>query len=218
MHKKNIKHNISLQFNNSAKQIFKISYASDGGYFITDLIRYKQENKKCIIAKYACDVLNHGKRTVTPHYRAFTSGEAKLSHHFDGRAQISGTGVLSGYDCNGNPKGAAIQSFRLNKSNDSGPVFTFIVWGCSYLQRDIKENDILLIPNEKYIHSADKALPLNSYVVKGFYLLKSWFTSDQTELNRITFRSKIEGDVELTIVPSPPKTPGKGRTDESLCL
>lgn len=203
-----MKHTISLQINHSAKQIFKISYTSDGGYFVTDLIRYKQKNKKCIIAKFASDVLNHGKRTVTPHYQAYTTGEAKLSHHFDGRAQISGTGVLSGYDINGKPKGAAIQSFPLNKNNDSGPVFSFLVWGCGNLQRDKKDNDTLLIPNDKYIHSADRDLSLNAYVVKGFYLLKSWFPPGQTALDDITFRSKIEGDVKLTIVPSPPKTPG----------
>ena len=199
---------VSLKIGEYSKQIFLIQYTKEGGFFIKDLIRIGKEDKNCLIFKAATDVLNHGKRTAAFKYSAFTSGEAKLTHHYDGRAHISGDGVESGYHDNGEPKGAALKSFPLNLNNDGGPVFSFLTWGCEFACRDAQERDFLLIPKDEYIHTADQHEDLNAYVVKGFYLLKEWFNPEDLILETVIYESPVEGSVELRIIPSPQNTPG----------
>lgn len=55
---------------------------------------------------------------------------AKLSIHESGFVQLSGSGVLSGYDeITGMPRGIGLFTSRLSKANFSGPVFGFQCWG-----------------------------------------------------------------------------------------
>ncbi len=199
---------VSLNLGSLSKQIFMISYTKDGGFFIKDLIRQNVQDKKCLIYKFATDTDNHGKRTVTPSYRAFTTGEAKLTHHFDGSAHISGEGVLSGYDYNGKPKGAGIKSFPLNETNDGGPVFGFLVWGCEQSCRNAKKNDVVLTLNSSRIHSADINKELNGYTIEGFYILKALIKPNNPIPSKIIYHSAIVGYPELTIIPSPENIPG----------
>lgn len=205
------KYYISLKTPTFSKQIFMLSYTKEGGIFFKDLVRISAQDKTCMISKITTDVTNHGVRTVKPSYVAFTSGEAKLTHHFDGRAQISGTGVLSGYEKDGTPKGASIRSFPLSSTNNGGPVFTFSAWGIEKACRDTKSNDIILTPETKYIHSLNNDRELNAYIVKGFYILKKpiqeWANSNEIP-PIIGFNSPIEGPVELSLVPSPENLPG----------
>ncbi len=199
---------IGLNLGNQAKQILMISYTKEGGFFIKDLIRINVKDKKCLIYKVVTDTKYHGIRTVTPSYTAFTSGEAKLTHHFDGNAQISGTGVISGYEKNGKPKGASIKSFPLNSINDGGPVFGFLTWGCDIACRNTKTQDIILTPELKYIHSSDTTKTLNGYAIKGFYILKKYISPNNPIPQKVIYNSPIEGEIELTIVPSPDNVPG----------
>ena len=185
-----------------------ISYTKDGGFFIKDLIRLNAQDKKCLIIKVTTDTDNHGVREANPSYRASTSGEAKLTHHFDGKAQISGEGVLSGFEKDGTPKGAGIQSFPLTTHNDGGAVFGFLTWGCQKSCRDSKSNDIILTPNLKYTHTSHSDKDLNGYVVKGFYILKKYISPNNQIPQKIIYNNPIEGDIEITIVPSPEHIPG----------
>lgn len=199
---------ISLNLGSQSKQIFMISYTKDGGFLIKDLMRLNAQDKKCLISKFATDTDNHGIRTVDPSYRAFTSGEAKLTHHFDGRAHISGEGVVSGYNEDGTSKGAGIKSFALTSNNDGGPVFGLLAWGCEKSCRDSKANDIILILDSRHIHSAHANKDLNGYVVKGFYILKSCITPNNPIPPKVIYHNPIEGNIEVTIVPSPDNVPG----------
>lgn len=199
---------VSLNLGSHSKQIFMMSYTADGGFFIKDLVRINAKNKKCLVSKFATDINNHGIRTVTPSYKAFTSGEAKLTHHFDGNAQVSGQGVLSGYKEDGSHKGAGIKSFPLTTNNDGGPVFSFLNWGCEHSCRDSKKDDIVLTPDPRYIHSSHIGKNLNGYCLKGFYILKKCIIPHDPIPPKVIYHSPIEGDVELTIIPSPEKVPG----------
>lgn len=199
---------ISLKTEQFNKQIFLVGYTKDGGFYFKDLLRIDKENKKCLVEKATADILNHGERIVTPHYTAVTSGEAKITHHYDGNAQISGTGVISGFYEDGNPKGAGIKSFPLYSNNNGGPVFSFLVWGCEYACRDAQDKDFLIIPNDQYIHTSNRDKNLNAYEIKGFYLLKEWFNPNDLQKDIVTYRSNIAGEVQLKLIPSPEKTPG----------
>jgi len=199
---------ISLNLGSQKKQIFMISYTKDGGFFIKDLIRLNTHNKKCLIFKFATDTYNNGIRIVDPIYSAFTSGEAKLTHHFDGKAHISGKGVISGYNNDDTPKGAGIQSFPLTFSNDGGPVFDFLVWGCEQNCRSYKKNDIILTSNLRREYNINTQNDLNGYTVKGFYILKKDIIPNNPIPSKLTYYSHIAGNLDLTIVPSPNNVPG----------
>lgn len=200
--------NICIDLGVFCKQVLKVGYSSDGGYWIQDLVRYGQRNKECSILKIATDVQNHGHRFLTASYQAFTSGDLKLSHHFDGRAQISGTGVISGYEPDGVPRGAAVQSFKLNETNDGGPVFTFMTWGCENLKRAGANDDLCLIPDGRFIHSEERDRRLNGIAIKGYYLLKEKLPKDFDFSKQLRCQSPIDGTLFLHLVQSPVTTPG----------
>lgn len=201
------KNYVSIQEGVIKKQLFFVGYTKDGGFFFHDLIRILGKEKKSFVLKGLTDVNNHGKRTVKAHYRAITSGEVKLTHHMDGRAQISGEGVISGFDEQGNPRGASVQSMPLITSNDGGPMFTFLTWGIEHF-RDAKIDDTILELDPSMIHSADQGLDLNAYAVKGFYILKSVLPANFDYSSYVECDSPIEGRIKLKLVPSPDSIPG----------
>lgn len=198
---------ISLNLGFQSKQVFIISYTKDGGFFIKDLMRIVAIDKKCSIYNLTTDLNNHGNRTGIPNYNAFTSGEVKLTHHFDGNAQISGKGVLSGYNENGIGRGAAIKSFTLTENNDGGPVFTYLMWGLEEC-RNSKKSDMVLDPDPRYIHDSHIKKKLNGYVIKGFYILKKNITPNNPLPSTVRWNNPIEGEIEISLVPSPENVPG----------
>ncbi|HRH23191.1 MAG TPA: hypothetical protein PK295_01015 [Candidatus Magasanikbacteria bacterium] len=197
---------VSLRVGEKIKDIFSIGYTSDGGFFFQDKVRINFEERKCAVIKTKTDVNHHGIASRKCDYFVSTSGDVKMAHHLDGRAHISGKGVNSGY-ISGNPKGAAIESFRLTETNDGGAVWTMLLWGID-LFRDAVKKSIVLVPDDRFIHSAHRVEELNAYEIKALYFLKNWFTSEQLLQTKFLCQSPIEGLVEVTLVPSPPKCPG----------
>lgn len=200
--------NISVQVGPHSKQLLKVGYLADGSYWIQDLIRPKGEAARCSVVKLAWHQKNHGMRTTKALYQAVTTGNLKLSHHLSGRAQISGEGVVSGYDEQGNPKGAAIVAFLLDESNDGGTTLGFMTWGVQHHPRDAKAGDIVLIPDVARIHSSVAGEPLNAIVVEGYYLLKKFLPKPPFSQDVVNYHNPIAGDCQLQIVQSPDASPG----------
>jgi len=203
-----MKYRIAIKVGDQVKDIFNIQYTSDGGFFFQDKIRINSNNKKCLILKAKSDCNHHGLRSVRPDYRAVTSGDVKFAHHFDGRSHISGKGVLSGYDKDGNPKGASLYAFKLSESNDTGAFFSMLFYGWEFF-RDTTKSSIILTPDERNIHTVDQGREdLNGIFVKALYFLKEWLTPEQLSRKTLLCQSRIEGEVEVTLLPSPAKSPG----------
>jgi len=200
--------NIALAHNDFCKQILKVGYSSDGGYWIQDLLRMQNDKQECGIFKYATDINNHGRRKAPILYSAYTSGNVKLSHHSDGRAQISGEGVLSGYNQDGTPKGAAIMSFPLHTTNDGGMVFSFLFWGIQNIKRDGQVTDYILKIDKNRIRNHHQDMRLNAYAIEGYYILKQDLPDGFDYSRTITYNNPIAGVIELTLIPSPDITPG----------
>ena len=198
---------VSLKIDDKIKDIFSITYTSDGGFFFQDKVRINFEDKKCMIIKLKSDVNHHGIAERKIDYSAVTSGDVKMTHHLDGKAHISGEGVTSGYDDEGSPKGAAIESFKLTKSNDGGKFWCMSLWGFDSL-RDTTKKSIILIPDDQYIHSHHHEEYLNAYEIMAIYLLKDWLTPEQLLQSTVVCQSPIEGRINVTLVPSPTKCPG----------
>lgn len=172
-----------------------------------DLVLDGRDKKRRSILKITNDVGNHGERTCVPMLVASTSGSPKLSHHFDGRAQISGPGVSSGY-VDGEPKGVAIQSFGLNETNDGGPVFSFLVWGVENLGRKANPEDLHLELDYSHVLPAAAGRELNAFAVEGFYILKNSLPQDFDYSRKLIYQSGVSEKMELTVLPSPIGTPG----------
>lgn len=181
------KHYVSLKMGKHLKQLFYISYTSDGGFFIQDLLRLKFDDKKCLVNKVSRVGTNEGPII----YSAQTSGDVKLTHHFDGCAHISGEGVLSRYE-NGVHIGASIKSFPLYLTNDGGPVFSFLFWGSKNHFRDSKGEDIILqFEKEVGAHEGQ------GYAVYGYYILKE--NRFPNNLVKIQSPENVPGNIGLHI-------------------
>jgi hypothetical protein len=201
---------ISLNHNGIVKQIFLINYLNDGSFFVKDLVRINLEEKNCSILKIISDCQNTGTRLFKPSRQDidYTDGDVKLSHHYSGKAHISGDNVTSGWDEDGKPKGFAIDSFPLLEVNDGGPVFVFQVWGLNYL-RNAKTRDYVLTPDKKYIHPDHQNKNLKGFAIKGFYIKKTELVEQLGLIpNLLNYYSSVEGHIELQLIPSPENCPG----------
>ncbi len=199
----NKKYYISLNIDSLIKQVFIIWNTKDGWFYIKDLLRLNSKNNKCKIVVLPFNTKNTWTSRVQAKYKAFTSWEVKLTHHFDGRAHISGTGILSWYLEDWTPKGASIKSFPLSENNDWWPVFTFLVWGLKKNWRDGSREDIVLVPSKKNIHPNHIWKELNGYVVKWFYILKNSIIPNNPIPSQVIYHSPVEGDILVNIVQSP---------------
>jgi hypothetical protein len=206
---KDFKKNVSIVIGDSSTQIFKVGYTADGSYWIKDLLRLNQTDLPCGVAAYQCDTSNHGERLAEVKYSAFTSGSLKLSHHPDGRAQFSGTGIISGFDKDtGKPKGASVQSFCLNTTNDGGAMFSFLLWGLEHFKRPGISTDCQLQLDPRRTHSSYQGRNLNAIAIEGFYILKSSLPLGYIFTEKLLYRTPVGGEALLSLVPSPPNTPG----------
>ena len=63
-------------------------------------------------------------------------------------------------------------------------------------------------PDDRFIHSSCEGKELNGVVIRALYLLKEWLTPEQLSREKLICVSRIEGEVEVVLVPSFPNCPG----------
>lgn len=159
--------------------IFKIGYYPKGGFFIKDLI--VEENSGYLIHKIRTPRnLLPGEKFLAPFSRKNSWHvfiKPKLSHHRDGNAHISETGIRSGFFSSKifrifrKFKGVGIKSTDLDKrNNDGGPLFVFSAWGISkFIELDVIDKECIIFDDFEFnLIDNDK----HSYVFEGFYLPK----------------------------------------------
>lgn len=197
------KNYISLKMWTEYKQVLLIWYTKDWWFFIKDLIRKNQKEKTCTIIKIGSNVNNNWIRKAKPTYIAYTSWEAKFTHHYDWNAHISWAWVLSWYNQDGTPKWAHVKSFSLETSNDWGPIFWFSLRDKNNTLRNNKEWDILLEPNIEFVHDIFKEETVfNTYVIKWFYIPRSMIKHEKIP-KKIYFMSPIEWLLILNTIKPP---------------
>lgn len=198
---------ISITEGDISRQVLMVTYTSEGGFILNDLVRCMKKDGTYMVMKFLADTQHNGLAKRKPFYQAATTGNAKLTHHFDGNAQISGSGVISGFESDGKPRGAALHSLALNKVNDGGPIFSYLVWGLEGL-RPAKISDVKLVPTTSPLYSRFRGQKFNAYLVKGFYIPKTDLPKSVLNGGKVLFKSSVAGTELLTVVPSPEKTPG----------
>jgi hypothetical protein len=94
----------------------------------------------------------------------------KLSHHPDGFVQFSGTGIRSGRDEQGNPKGLGLRSFPLNRPT-AGPAFGLtVLTPLAFKEAGAKEQGEILFKEEDLFKAPDD----NGLIVELFYFSPEW--------------------------------------------
>jgi hypothetical protein len=95
----------------------------------------------------------------------------KLSHHPDGFTQFSGSGILSGRDEDGNPKGVGTMSWPLSQPTQ-GPSFGLTIFNVSQYSAAPNEDR----PDD-IIFTAEDIVPVPGWTslhVEGYYLPPLW--------------------------------------------
>ncbi len=99
------------------------------------------------------------------------SDRVKLSMHRDGFTQFSGTGIRSGREPDGTPKGLAIQMRRpFMYPIQTGPTFAVTLWGLSDFEtlRRRDAADALVFDERDFYYRGASAETWNAYVIEGF--------------------------------------------------
>lgn len=195
-----IKNYISINLGLKKKQIFLIWYPKDGWFFVQDLLRISDTDKRNYWVHKLTYELFKSTRT-TPTYSAVTNGVVKLSHHVDWNAQISWTGVMSWYDESGKPKWAAIKSCALNDWNDGWPIFTFVTWGVENY-RDAACTDIFLSAPKFKWDSSKRPW----YAIFWYYLPKYRYPNIEN-MAEILYGPPNTDPIKLKILPWPQDAP-----------
>lgn len=111
-------------------KICKIWFGSDGTYYVT--VPYHSSNKAvitCATLNYAAGPLHEVPVSDLLEVASLDDeGRLKLSHHPDGFCQFSGSGVLSGRDENGRPRGVGVFARALTHVAN-GPTFGLVFHG-----------------------------------------------------------------------------------------
>lgn len=199
--------------------IFYLGFLKEGGFFITNLFNslefnYIVKKVRIIGDSFINGQKNIGKGTIIERYSIDGSNSPKISHHLDGRAHVSGNGIISGYDESGKPKGLSIKSFPLNICNDGGPIAVFQI-GINNLIKNKEITEInfkkkFIILNEKNAKDLRSSIKEKyEYVIEIYYILKKDLPSNfKFFKTKTTKLHPTYGLLNLLVIPTPRNCPG----------
>jgi hypothetical protein len=138
-----------------------------------------------------------------------TARHPKLTHHADGSAHASGTGIISGfYRLTGKPKGVHIQSMNLARNdNDGGPLYTCMFWGLDEFTIG-RRNSQIVFKEDEIIPGVPGDEPNYGYAIECFYLpraLEKWVNPISGKVIKV---HPFFGNLICKRVPAPLNTPG----------
>lgn len=161
---------IAISENGRAAKVTIIVPFRDGGVVVA--APYTKDCKGLLVAMKPSDKIGTTfipDDEVTAEYSA--SDRVKLSLHRDGFAQFSGTGIRSGKDESGKPKGLAIQMRRpFIHPIQTGPTFAITVWGLDRfaLLRERDAAAALVFDENDVLYRNASPEHWNGYVIEGF--------------------------------------------------
>ncbi len=164
---------VGIRQNGQVYNLALLGNMADGGFYVSDLYPYEAQ---AYVSKTKFPANNHGlfKSTIDKKQQWVTVNYPKLSHHIDGRAQVSGQGIISGfYKLSGRAKGVHVQSMDLSRNdNDGGPIFTFMVWGLEEFNSPPRSNQVIFEENE-ILEGLPNDTAISGYLIEGYYFSKS---------------------------------------------
>ncbi len=205
---------VCYRSNNKITPLFIIGYYSDGGFFIKDLIKSYGENylvSKTSIPRNLkpAEFTNSKINKKNTWHTSFI--KPKFSHHGNGFAQISETGLRSGvFKTVGFFKGVAIKSINLFlRNNDGGPLYAFNIWGLDNMEfnQDVKGDDIILDDADFFDFRPPYTNTPGCFIFEFFYLpnqAKGHINKD----GRIWLRWDGYGDYIARYIPEEEYSPG----------
>lgn len=168
----NIKRNkravVCIKENNKIYKVIAVKSGSDGS--INALFPYCKD-KKAYVFQYIHDY-KPGAQKIFPHQikkEYIVNDQSKLSIHKTGFVQLSGEGILSGFDVfNGKPRGIGLFSNPLDYPVFTGPTFGFQCWGVAngFEELTTRRSDTQYLVLEKsdcHPEVFDHHIDLNSY-------------------------------------------------------
>lgn len=203
-------HYIAIENGNNIVDCFRIGYTSEGGFFImpvdtneggylVSIIRIPKDRRAMKIV--AWDDKKVWKTRLKP----------KITHHIDGSAHVSGTGIYSGdYKSFKKKKGVFLTSADLiQKNHDGGPIFGFTIWGNECMKPSSRKRGTILIKNSDCINDFLGPKEGKSGLgFLGFYLDEKALINLNVATGNITFHHPNYGIVPLKYVPGHKNTPG----------
>lgn len=189
-----------------------IGYTNDGGFWLSDLY-LKQAT--AYITKMTIPISSPSdKVTMAPVNKKAewqTYLNPKLTHHSDGTAHISGSGIISGfYKTKRRAKGVYVESMNLFRNdNDGGPIFTFSFWGLNDFGSSSANANQNVVFAEDDIGSYRLNLEGQSdFCIEGFYISKA-LEKMIDPISRIFIKQHpVFGELPLKILPTPDNCPG----------
>lgn len=132
-------HTIVLNDGETYYKLCKIIYGADGSIFITSPYHPSKE------AIVFLATVNYALQEIEVPFEEFIDAASidddnkrlKLTHHTSGLIQVSGEGITSGIDENGNIKGIGIRSWPL-ESPVRGPAFGATIYGFEHFKQVTK--------------------------------------------------------------------------------
>ncbi|MDB5204412.1 MAG: hypothetical protein JWP09_440 [Candidatus Taylorbacteria bacterium] len=202
------KYYISIQIGTEKYNIFVLGYDKTNGYFITDLSSAKG---RYWITKIRFQLT--GARTmIVPIDKKdewYVTRKPKLMQHIDGKAQISGDGIRSGFFKSiKRPKGVSTESPTFN---DGGPVFSFLGWGLENFSKKHEKESIIF--QQKDLH-LDPFLDQNTlkgdyYLFEGYYIPREAAKYIDQKTGILLYKTVALGTIPLKCIPLPSSnTPG----------
>ena len=189
-----------------------VGYTADGGFWLKDLF-IKQGTAYITKMRIPRNSPTDKTMTIPVNKKAewITYLNPKLTHHADGTAHISGTGIISGfYKLRRKAKGVHVESMNLFRNdNDGGPIFIFSCWGLDdFGSTSANDNQNIIFEQQEI-----RTYPLgpegrSDYVIEGFYVSKA-LERMIDPVTRIFLKSHpLFGELPLKILPAPDNAPG----------
>lgn len=135
-------HTVILSKEDIYFKLLKIIYGKDGSIYILSPY-YPADKANVFIA-----TINYSQGEIDVPYKELKDvsivdddqNRLKLSHHVSGFIQVSGQGIISGLDEDGNPKGIGMQSYPLSEPIN-GPAFAVTIYGFEHFKQVAKAKD-----------------------------------------------------------------------------
>lgn len=168
---KTSKTTLVLKHGDTYRRLAKVIFGADGPYYAT-IPFHKSRNAIVFKMTTNCD---SGTFFVSSHEEILETAsiegrDIKFSHHPDGFAQFSGTGITSGRNPDGSAKGMAVMTSPLD-SMFRGPAF-------NYLIRNIEELDVIeRVESGSFVFDLEEYLPIaptNSLHFEAHYFVPLW--------------------------------------------
>lgn len=203
-----MEYHIGINAGANKVDVLCIGYTKEGGFFVQDL---HSANSMAYVAKTKVLAGNpgvqHGSVDKSNEWVAYDL--PKLTHHADGHAHVSGSGIVSGfYKLTGKPKGVHVDSMKLARNdNDGGPIFGATIWGLEGFNLQ-KELSSISFDESQISIRINNGLPHEGYVIEGYYFSKSEEKFIEPITNTILKQHPNFGEWRLKVVRSLDKSPG----------